>query len=344
LVWPERFDPSSVLDSDDILRWRGRDGVIELSDGRLVVLIRGNIFCVRSNVLDWVIPRNRLANILNEGIEDPEDRVNPEYASAPTLLPGGELCVIMQGGVAAISVRGDLIGSARVDLVDDTGDSPNFDKNGNALLTTIGGDLLRWSATTAALEEVRSGLGYDLVCPAVLADGRLLVSAYCDAGLCLLDPTGDTIWGGVLENADLVPTFSHRGLCLAGSLNGNTSVAVTADGVVVWTFPEAARFASHPSGLLVAASVSALTAMDDYGKTHWSFRLPDSESLPLGHFVCEDSNVVCATRHKCFAVTPPGKLLWSLDFEAITSAPTPLSTGGIALVADGRLVIVTPAT
>ena len=344
--------PSIPCRSEDDCDWRGRDGVIELADGRLVVAIRGTIACIREQALDWVVPREQLARSLNDGIEDPDDHLHPEYASAPTLLPSGILCVAIQGGVAAISTRGHLLGTARVDLVDDAGDSPNFDENGNALLTTIGGELVRWRAPSGALENVRSGLGYDLVCPAVLPDGRL-VSSYDAAGLSLLTPRGQTIWGGVLEDADLVPTYSHGGLCLAGSLNEESSVAVTADGVEAWTFSEAAEFASHPSGILIAASNTALTALDGDGKTLWSFRLPSADSLqgdtmnkrrPLGHFVCEDSSVTCATTGSCFAIAPSGNLMWSLDFEEITSVPIPLSTGAIALVADGRLVIATSPT
>ena len=330
--------PSRFFGAEDDLDWHGRDGIVELADGRLVLMIRGNLACVQRRELNWVIPRRHFADCLNADVADPEERVSPRYASAPTLLPNGLLCVAVDGGVVSISDRGKIRAAARIQLVDDTGDSPNFDDDGNALLTTIDGELLCWNGSSAVTQEVRSGLGYDLVCPAVLPDGRLLVSSYAGSGLCLLSRSGQTAWCGVLEESDCVPTYSHGGKCLAGSLNEESSVAVTIDGALVWRLPEAATFASHPAGLLIAASASTLTALTERGETLWTFQLPHSESTVLGHFVCEDQTVVCATRKHCFAVAPPGNLLWSLGFEEITSAPIPLSSGSIALIADRGLV------
>ncbi len=324
-------------------KWRGRDGVLELPGGRLAAVIQGNVTCTRNAILEWTISRESLAQLLNAGVHDPDDQVFPEYASAPTFVREDLLCVAIQGGLAAITTAGEVLASTRVDLVDDHGESPNYDRGG-LWVTTIGGDLLRWDPASPSVERVREGLGYDLVCPAVLPDGELLLSCYdTEHGLCLLSPKGDLLWSSSLEDADLVPTYSHGGLCIAGSANQGRSIALSKNGELQWRLEQAARFASHPNGTLVAASSDRLTALDSLGATLWTYPLPNDEVCPIGHFVCEDLVVVCCTRQSCFAVAPPGELLWELHFGQVTSAPMPLSSGAIAFVADRQLVVACPA-
>jgi outer membrane protein assembly factor BamB len=238
------------------LAGEGPMGLAVAADGSLRASGRGQLFALA--------PTGQLLWQLVLG--NPSARRSPS-TSAPLLLADGTSVVIVGRSLVFVSSQGDQLARWRGDeALDDSVLAPNLDLQGNVVLTTQTGEVLRRRGVT--LERLGQGFGYDIVPPAIDQHGRLAIAGYAGKGLVVVDSSGNLLWQSQLRDADLLPTIDRHGRVACGSLNDKESHIYDEAGRLLGRHGEPAAFAETEDGW-VALSHDSLSGLDGDGRLRW---------------------------------------------------------------------------
>jgi outer membrane protein assembly factor BamB len=251
--------------------------------------------------------------------------------SSPLLLADGTCIVTAGRELLFVSASG--VELARVDTglrLDDSGPALNLAPDGTLILTTMYGEL--FGLRGSELELLGSGLGYDLVPPAIDDDGSMVLAGYAGKGLVRVDPRGAIVWRSDLRYADLLPTIDREGRAAGGSLNERESRILARDGRLLGSWPAAATFAAADEGW-VALSEDALAGLGHEGELRWQRNGgargrwgslgPAIDRLGRVHAPCSAALVVLES-----------------DGRERFVVPLPGAPSDLALVGDGRVALV----
>jgi outer membrane protein assembly factor BamB len=264
LLWDAAVPPDSPL--------RVNGGVLA-EDGSLRLTHHGRLSRLsRDGKLAWTVDLSTFEPTVHSA--GPEDSAADSEAAAgrafhhslPTALAGGRTLVTTGRMALVFDADGRLERSVQVGGLDDSGPSPNVSSAGEALLTTVSGELLLWHEDrTRPVGE----FGYDLLPPALYADDSMAISGYEGAGFCRVRPTGEILWQTSLREADLMPTVSRAQLAAVGSLNQERSAFYAEDGQELGSYERPAVFAESLDGGWIALAWDSVARLTSAGKTIW---------------------------------------------------------------------------
>lgn len=221
---------------------------------------------------------------------------------------------------------------------DDSGPSPNLDARG----VYLGGiaSMLRWNGTTA--EELGPDTGYDILPPALFANGDFAMTCYYGEGLCRVTPAGATVWSVHPRELDTLVVINGHDEVTCSSLNDRCSVVVDGDGSELWRLPFRAHFSCCPDDGWVALSSGRLTRLDRAGHTLWTRSDSVEPDWGLQQAVVDSRGWVYAPcRTGLTAFDEEGRPVFRTSLpEGSPSGLCPVAPGQMALVHEGHLILV----
>jgi hypothetical protein len=265
----------------------------------------------------------------------------PFGASLPTVLADGSTLIQLRGGVLRVSVDGGGVEAFALDAsLDDSGMSPNVTQDGYPLVPSVTGELYILRDGLWATVGDR-GYGFDILCPALYADGSLAVAGYYGTGFCRVELDGRIRWQTDLREADRLPTINRAQVAAVGSLNDKVSVFFAPDGSRLGRYPRAAVFTAYGDEW-IALSASRVARVTTLGEELWArevsvHRLLAGVMQPVvdvdGYiYIRHDAGVLCCA--------PDGATVFELALPATLPDPVSIIAPGVLAVIHGDMLLV----
>jgi outer membrane protein assembly factor BamB len=234
-------------------------GVVTCSDGSLRVTHNGSLFAVTvGQGIDWQVPLLGGDN---------------SYHSLPVALDDDATLVTLTRAIIVVDVQGTV--RTRIETedlsLDDQGPSPCVTESGTLVISSPTGEVM-W--LDGAVWRPIDVFGYDILPPAVFADGTLAISGYSGSGYCRIELSGRSVWKAELADPDLLPTVASNQCSAVGCLNYKVSIFVSPRGEVLGRYARAAVFAEHNSGGWVALSDGCIALLGSTGNVIWQKDIP----------------------------------------------------------------------
>ena len=308
-------------------------GVAVLPDGTMSV-VRGGV--VTALTADGTI---RWRHVLTDLRGDPPDRTARVYYSPPVALTGGDVVVSLPASYVVLGADGVVRQQEALEGGDDSGCAPNVTPQGALVLTSMFGGV---TVVDSALRTLQPGFGYDLVPPAVYADGSLAVGGYSGTGFCRVETDGRIRWRTDFIHADLLPTVDDRQVAAVGALDDGGSRLFTPSGQPVGTYGRAAVFAVYGDTGWMARSKTHLARLDSDGRVRWEQALPCPGRLDVAQPLVDAAGRVYATAPGAVtAWDAAGHCLFDLTLPAaVPGALAVVAPGILACLAGERLVLI----
>jgi hypothetical protein len=256
--------------------------------------------------------------------DDPEDML--EYHSAPLALATGAVVISLRHSFVVFDPTGAIQVQPSIIMGDDSGYAPNVTPTGLLVLSTIAGDIIVVAEQDA--REMEMGFGYDLLPPAVYADGSLAVGGYYGTGFCRVQPDGQFRWRTTFHEADLRPTLNRQEVAAVGSLNDGETRFFAPDGQWMGTYRRAATLAAYGNDGWIDAATGVLTRLALTGEIRWQQTLVGSPVHPP--IVDADGRIYVLTRDALQGWDGSGRPLF---VRPLDGAPV----YDLALIAPSRL-------
>ncbi len=315
-------------------------GIAVLTDGLLCVVYGGyaTAFTLAGNRL-WTY----LLTDLPEGGADVTDDMTTDstrvgtnhldYHSPPVALATAEIVLSLPNSYLILNRQGTRTIQQAIGGGDDSGYAPNLTLDGALVLTSMFGDITIVEANQQRALGI--GFGYDIVPPAVYADGSLAVAGYYGTGFCRVQLNGQFLWQTDFHEADLQPSLSHEDIAGVGSLNDACTRFFALTGQQIGEYPQAARLACYSQSEWIAGARGYLARLDPTGHVEWE---QEHESLRLTQPITD------AVGH-IYSVTDSGITGWDGTGHVVFHVATEETPAdSLALVAPGVLACIVGET
>jgi hypothetical protein len=303
-------------------------GAVTCADSSLRVTYAGSLFAVTvGQGIDWQVPL----------LGDDDD-----YHSLPVALEDNSTLVNLSRAIIVINAQG--IVRTRIETenelsLDDSGPSPCVTDSGKLVISSPLGDVM-W--LDGAIWRSIGVFGYDILPPAVFADGTLAIAGYYHSGYCRADLSGRMIWETGFLEADLLPSVALNQCSAVGSVNDHASIVVSPDGEVLGRYERAAVFAEHIDGKWVALSEGRIALLGNTGNVIWQKDIPIKRTWgALQPIVDSQGNIYAPIEGGVVGFDPKG----NERFRCRLSGGTPnslsmIDKGKLAFVVDDQLAVI----
>ncbi|WAS96710.1 hypothetical protein [Nannocystis punicea] len=273
--------------------------------------------------------------------EDAEDEDEERVShSLPTALRGGRTLITVRHAALIVDPDGRvedrwLSWEHLCCGPDDSGISPNVTHAGAPIITTPGGEWIVWEEPTA---RVLSAGAYDILPPALFADGSLALACYAGDGLCRVRPSGERLWRAGPRDADLLPTVNRAQVCAVGSLNDECSLLLSPEGRPKGEHPVPAVFAEYHDMGWIAVGERQVARLDPRGASMWTADLAHGLRWGVyGAIVDRQGRVYVQDDGALLGLDPRGRRLFELRLGDVAGAVFPVADGVFGVVVDGEL-------
>jgi outer membrane protein assembly factor BamB len=237
---------------------RSISGVVACASGSLRITHNGSLFAAKvGQGIEWQVP------LL--GGDD-------SYHSLPAALDDDSTLVTLKRAVVVVDAQGVVRTRLETERsLDDHGPSPCITESGTLVISSPPGDVM-W--LDGAVWRSVGDFGYDILPPAVFADGTLAVAGYSGSGYCRVELSGKTVWNTDFAEADLLPTVASNQCSAVGCLNYDVSIFVSPRGEIIGRYARAAVFAEYNGGGWAALSDGCIALLGSTGNVIWQKDIP----------------------------------------------------------------------
>lgn len=152
-----------------------------------------------------------------------------EWSSAPLCLEDGNTVVTGPSEVLFLDTQGRLQQLIELPYHTETGGSPNLSADGALFLGAVQGNVMRVQGQTVT---VLGNFGYNVLNPAIYADGGIGLAGYSDAGISRVNADGEVRWQRAsLRDADGLVTLNRWEELCVHDLNERRTYVLNADGL-----------------------------------------------------------------------------------------------------------------
>lgn len=297
-------------------------GIAVLPDATLRVAYAGMVTALTPDgTILWT------QELVDTGEED--DESHPMYHSAPVALATGEVVISLPHSYIVISREGTVHLQQKMDGNDDSRYAPNLTPQGALILTSMFGEI-RLVVDTQP-QEMEPTFGYDIVPPAVYADGSLAVAGYYGTGFCRVQIDGQFCWRTNFHEADLLSTVNHQDIAAVGSVNDQCSRLFSPTGQQIGEYSRAAVFASQGEELWLARSGAHLAQLNAFGQVQWEQELPVINHPELSQPITDNQG-------RIYLATEQGVTAWDASGRQLFHLPSgPTLPHSLALIAPATL-------